>query len=144
MTMTDDPVAHYFAPPDDLPAREVFRCPVPGCTQIFESKSRFGPHFRWHRNRGDAGVPEPTASTIRKQQRKAAKPKRGRPPGSKTKPKPLMTVTPADIIDGVLPVLYPNGIPLDQFRDVTAWVEATETLAARALAAQPPSEDLDG
>lgn len=107
-------------------------CPVPNCNAVL-AKNAFGPHLAMHRRNNDPGTPPPKYKS-------KAKGKRGRPPGTKNKPKRIMPVTPSDVTDGVLAVLYPTGIPVDRFRDVTAWVEATERLAAEAFAAQAEPE----
>lgn len=111
-------------------------CPVPGCPDRI-TKNALGPHLKMHRNRGDAGVPPPKYPSKSKAARSA---RTASTPGRKpTRSHSQRLVDDEQIADGVLALLYPVAIPLHRLREVAAWVQATDRLAAHALAdaAQP-------
>lgn len=122
-----------YVPPETPPAPEtphppgIIDCPVPGCPAVL-SKNALGPHLKMHRNRNDPGTPPPKSPS----KSKAAKAARSAStPGRKPKAAKLAV---DDIADGVIALLYPNGIPTEHLREVTAWVAATDRLAAAAIA----------
>lgn len=132
MTMLDRPdttsigaVGHTQAAVPVAPesAPEMHACVVPGCDYTSEHAHALGPHYAAHRRRNDPGTPPPSKSATRKaSKRSGSKPKKSAPP------KPVA----GDMIDTVLELLYPTGIPTGHVRDVAAWMEQTERLVKRA------------
>jgi hypothetical protein len=126
--------------------KELVECPVPGCTQQMIVNA-LGPHLKMHRNRQDPGTPPPKNGKTKSRAKAATatapvKPKANGGARGPYKPKVQPRVSAVDVVDGVLGLLYPNGVPLARVREVTAWMNETERLATDALAAQeeePPS-----
>lgn len=110
-----------------------FPCPVPGCDFTTDTQNALGPHLAAHRRRGDPGTPPGPVKRVRNRS-KVNESARKTP---KAKPK----LTPADVTDGVLALLYPDSIPTHRVREVAAWIETTERLAWLALADQAEPEE---
>jgi hypothetical protein len=133
MTIIDNPVGWSAPPTPDEPR---VPCPVPGCTFTTAHTNALGPHIAMHRRKGDPGVPAPKYKSKAKRGVKGTA--AAAPPRPKKAPPKLIA---ADFADGIIAVLYPNGVPRDQIRDVAAWIEQTDRLAAVAIAAAEAEAD---
>lgn len=101
-------------------------CPVPGCMKEPMRQNALGPHVAMHRRHGDPGTPPAKWAKRKTTDTDAPKAR---------KPRPIVKLTPSDVVDGVLRILYPEGvIPLDRIRAVSNWVSETERLASEAFA----------
>lgn len=137
-TITTDDGTHEIDitnPENPTIVSHTFPCPVPGCEFTTKAKAALGPHVAAHRRHGDPGTPPLSKDAARKMKSRA------NDDGPARKPKPKAKISPADVIDGVLSVLYPVSIPTERVREVAAWIETTERLASLALADQAEPED---
>jgi hypothetical protein len=114
-------------------------CPVPGCSDRV-TKNALGPHLKMHRNRQDPGTPPPKYKSKAKAAAAAAAKVNDAPVKRAYTPRAKPKLTPADVVDGVLTILFPVSIPTGMAREVAAWIADTERLAAAALADQAEPE----
>lgn len=115
------------------PAPDLIPCPVPGCEQPPMRHNALGPHLAMHRRKGDPGTPPAKVPT---KGGKPGRPRKNTAAAPPRKPRTPPKLEPGDIADGVIAVLFPDGIPRDKLRSVLAWTAETDRLATEALAAQ--------